>query len=465
MIQNSKRERKSFENYLNQSGSGLTLGLIVTATILAFSAGIMQRTILEGRYTNNSYSSISALNVAEAGLEETISELNHNTTLKGNFKTPSGSWSDDVNGKRIKQTASITNTGGVVVGEYDVSVTNPASNNPIFDVTGYVPNKASFKAKRTVSLTLTQRQAQGCTDNCYRFAALGDIGMDFNNATSDSYDSSKGLYNAVVNGVNNISNKGHIGNNSTANNKFTVASGAVIAGKLFCGYGCADPNTVINSATTNHGGKFQYSEPTPLPSIAQPTGLTTKTDINTGSGATVNISGDGSYSLIKMGSNGTLNFTQNATIYVADLDIYGGASGGTARINVLNNAKVTIYVGNSMSIGSKTIVNENGVPSNFTIKATDTFTGYDSSGIRIYGDGKFYGTVIAKNAGINIGSNTEVFGAIAASKISISGGAKMHFDEKLMPNAGGGSLVYVADNPSTWEYYVSSSTWVEKQSL
>jgi len=120
-------------SYTDQSGQifilaiGILLIVVVTTIVLISSAFT---------YSASSKYSVDALQanqLAEAGIDKAVAALN----------TSAGSYSGDVE----------TTLGS---GSYDVTVTTIDANNKIIQSTGYIPNKANPKTKRTIKIQISK---------------------------------------------------------------------------------------------------------------------------------------------------------------------------------------------------------------------------------------------------------------------------------------------------------------------
>jgi hypothetical protein len=404
-------------NQKKKRGSIIVMSLLVLAGMLIMVASILKMIMGENAHTARSAAMASALNVAEAGVEVAIWELNYNLGAS--------QWTGWSGTDPKTKTASLQKPDGSVVGEYSISVSNPTSMTPIINVIGYVPNHSSTQAERTTRVVLNK--SGGGT---FPMGVFGNDYVDFNSACTDSYDSRLGRYN--VHG--NIGLNGDIGTNATVHDAVYVRSGSTVKGDIFTGPG-SNPNVAIKivSGALVSGQKAAALAPTPFPAISEPVGLTSKPNISLLSSQTTTITGSGRYSRINLGTNAIVTITNDATIYVNDWTMNSGT-----RINILNNARVKIYVGHSMEIGTGAILNEYGDPSRLSVFATDSFTGVATSGILIRSDLQFYGTISANRTSIDLGTGADIFGGIKAKNILMRSSSCVHYDDALSPGSGGG---------------------------
>jgi cytoskeletal protein CcmA (bactofilin family) len=391
-------------------------------------ASILKMIIGENAQTARSAQLAAALNVAEAGVEAAIWELNYNLGAS--------QWTGWGGTDPKTKMAFLKKPNGSIVGEYSISVANPATATAIISVTGYIPNHTSPKSTRKTRVVV--KKLSGGT---FPMGVFGNDYVDFNSACTDSYDSRLGRYN--VNG--NIGLNGDIGTNATVHDSVYVRSGSTVKGDIFVGPG-SNPNVAIKivSGALVSGQKAASSAPTPFPAITEPAGLSSKPNISLLSSQTATITGSGYYSRINLGTNAVVTITNDATIFVNDWTMNSGT-----RINILNNARVKIYVGHSMEIGTGAILNEYGDPSRLSVFATDSFTGVATSGILIRSDVQLYGTISANRTSIDVGTGADIFGGIKAKNILMRSSSCVHYDDALSPGSGGGGANFY--NVYSWQ--------------
>lgn len=421
----------------NKKGAVLVLALVITSSLLILSSGVLQMATGEGTSNNQSTNLASAINVAEAGVESAIWELNYNTG------TPWAGWSGT--DPKTKTEVPLYSTSGEKIGEYDVSIADPTGDDPIIQVTSYVPDNTSpLVKKRTVRVTLASNESPDFN----KAAASKDHLEIQHDVCIDSYDSELGEWNEVLEAgppaVRNVGTEGDVGTNSTTVGDINIAEDVTIAGTAWSGQG-SNPNAVIElmspGTTTITGGVDDSPQNESFDPILPPTGLPVMADISGNASTPQTISSSGEYETIYIGTNGVLNFSTDATIYVKDqLMIREGA-----QIKVLNGAKVTIYIDNDLYFGTDSLVNANtGAknPGNLTIKATDNYVGMATQGILLRDSTQFYGTIESNYAEIIMGTGSDIFGAIKAQDIIIRSTSCIHYDEALNPETPTGTAKF-----------------------
>jgi|GEM_PF-3032854 len=111
-----------------------------------------------------------------------------------------------------------------------------------------------------------------------------------------------------------------------------------------------------------------------------------------------------------------------ATLYVKGSFIVSG----TGYIYLAPDSSLTLYVGGTATISGGGIVNSTGLAKNISIYGLPSCTGLTYSG-----SSSFIGTLNAPEASVTITGGNNLFGAIVANTIAVSGGVVIHFDEAL----------------------------------
>ncbi len=129
---------------MGQKGFILITVTIIMAVLLALGGVHLSMISSEQRLTLRSYRRVSAINLAEAGVELAIWELNY-----GNIHSWSGSPT-----QRTK-TVHSSDLDGLSAGDFTVTAYNPDSANPVIVTTGYTPSMNSpLMEKRRVKVAL-----------------------------------------------------------------------------------------------------------------------------------------------------------------------------------------------------------------------------------------------------------------------------------------------------------------------
>ncbi len=393
----------------NRKGFVLVLSLLTTAILLALVMPYVSRVVTDYGLTSKIYNSTSALNLAEAGVERAIWEIRYNSEIS-NFTIPVSSFQPST---------------GDSMGEYEAMVTLPDSNSATIISHGYVPNKSSYKAKKTVMVTYSFHRAFG-----QAIAGVNSITMS-GQAFTDSYDSRIGAYNALVDGVRNIGQEGDIASN-----------GAITLGS----------NTYVNG-NANPGKDYPFSGTPPVsgsygtlqtPLVVDPIilpnniSLVNNNDsINTGDPP------------IEIFTPGTKNLVLSGTTQIVLPDgIYYFTSitmSGQSSIKVKEAAKVYIYIDGAS--GGKVNVNITGQGIMNIGKPADLIIYYTGSAIKLAGQASFSGAIYAPSATVTMSGQADIYGSIVCGSNVDSGQASVHYDEALAnikPS-------WVADKVTSWQ--------------
>lgn len=266
-------------------------------------------------------------------------------------------------------------------------------------------------------------------------AALGFFGDDLvtveAGATVDSYDSRSGPYTPL-----SASSAGaaQIG----CNGDVTVGGNALSPTKI---YGDARPGpdgllTKSRQATIT-GTTAPFLTAKELPAVEVPS-LPLRSNVSTTllSPAKTLPGGEGSYNELRVGALGKMTIHGPAKLVVGQLQV-----DATGEL-VLNSSggPIELYVTNRLQLAALSKITTPGADSR---GVTLSITAPPASGtaIPLSSTGKFYGTIVAPATGLTVGSAFEVFGALAADRLTISAGARMHFDVALLsPDASEGTL-------------------------
>lgn len=230
------------------------------------------------------------------------------------------------------------------------------------------------------------------------YALIGLSNMTFSgSAFTDSYDASKGVYNAA--------NAHQVGSIAT-NGNIALSNTAKVNGDAR--YGTTGTITVQNTATVT-GMQAPLTNTITYPSVTMPA-AGTYTDL-----------GD-----VNM-SSGTVSI--GAGVYV----IHNLTLSGTAVVNW--TGKTTLYIVNSYNVsGSVQINTYQNLPSNRTLNFLPTCTTATWSGTNVC-----VGDLYAPDTAFTISGGVEMMGRILAKSITNSSSGGMHYDESMpAPNGLGG---------------------------
>lgn len=321
---------------------------------------------------------IIAFNMAEAGVDTAIATLA--TSL-------------DYAGTANYVPKNTTNFEG----GYQIAVTTPNDNANIrmIRVTGYSPSNVST-SRAFEKRTVTAYVQMGAPTSLFEYAVFADSNMKLNGSsvTVDSYDSSKGDYDAAAAG-----SEGDVATNNPADGAIDLVGGALVKGDAVIGPG-GDPLTAVRLSNQVTGTITAALEPK-------------KYDL-----PTVPTSNVIEYGELKINGNQTVNLP-GGIYHMTSIQI----TGSKAMLKPLG--PVQLYVDGTVQIGGKGIATFNNSPPNLIIYSTS------SEGVHINGNGTLYGGIFAPKSFVKNNGNATIYGAVVCEEYHQPGNADVHFDEAL----------------------------------
>lgn len=417
-----------------ERGAIIIVAIIVIVAMLILTTPFLLKLSAQFRTTDKAYKSLTALNLAEAGVERAIWELNF-----GEIMT-SPNWTGG-NTQKTLILDDVRAAGGSAVGDIMVTVIDPTSDYPVVESSGVV----SFVGSTAVTKTVRVLLALGY-ESIFKYAIFGDDGFDMSgNAYTNSYNSTLGSYWSQTPG-----DYGDVGTNATGRWDVVMLNNTVINGDAFTGVE-SDPNQVIrlrNRARIT-GEQKPLDEPFVFPQINVPTGLPFLGNY-TASGHNGVISADAKFSSFTMPSNTTVTIGGGTEADPITLYIDGNfLMNSNTQIVLAEGAWVEVVMGNgTFVLKSNGFINPSGDPKRLAILGTDAF-----KSMTWRSNTEFYGIVIVPKATIQYNSNVHFFGSILSYSLSLNSNAGIYYDEAL----------------GTWKKYgVPSDTyvvtsWQEKQ--
>ena len=406
-------------NYLfspKEKGAALFFSLLIGVVMVGLALPFLFKMNSQFHITEKSYKSLSALNLAEAGVERAIWELNF-----GDIST----WSGNLLERNITL-ASVQTAQGFVMGSIDITVLNPASDYPLVMSKGTVPWRGDLSIEKSLCVSLTHG-----TESFFNFGIFGDEGFDIHgNTYTDSYNSDLGAYDP-----DNAGDSGDIGTNATNLWDVVLLNNTVVNGDATTGYG-SDPEYVIqlkNSADIT-GDMQTLTEPKLLPAYPAPF-LTERGVFSLDNNAEpVTITESGTYTGFTMGANTKVTISGDVTLYVnGDFTM-----NSNSILEILPDSSLELVLGNgTFTQSSNTEVNNlTQDPKNLAIMGTAEF-----KNMIWRANTEFYGVIYTPEATVDFASNGDLYGSIVADYLSIASEAGFHYDESLR----------------TWDKYVSQT--------
>ncbi|MCK4647014.1 MAG: hypothetical protein KAU46_12240 [Candidatus Aminicenantes bacterium] len=426
-----KIRTKNLKRRHEEKGFILFVSIIVMTCMLLLVTPFLFQLSSANRLTQKSCKSSVAISLAEAGIERAIWELNY-----GDIST----WEGDIS-LRTLTISDFQTSGGNVMGDIDIKVTDPEGENPVIESTGKVSLTDSQElVARTTMVSLEEEGPLHLFDHAV-FA--GGEGVDlFSNAKIDSYDSTLGSY-----GGPNVGSNGDVGTNASGSGCIFLAPNAKIYGDAVSGPG-SDPAThiVVGTNAEIFGERQSLSRQKRMPSVAAPVGLSFGGDYYLGGNDSATISESGEYSSFTLDSNAEVTITADVTLYITgDFSMRSNT-----QLEIADGVSVTIYLGGSFEQSSNTSINNlSEDPTKLLVFGTDSFNGE----MEWNSNSDFWGAVYAPKADVNFRSNSDFYGSIVGKSFELASNARFHYDEAL-------SDLSLDVDPENFFYLVKS--WQEK---
>ncbi len=150
---------------------------------------------------------------------------------------------------------------------------------------------------------------------------------------------------------------------------------------------------------------------------------------------------------ISMGGTSILEVVGPVEIVMIDKGV--SVSGG-AKIVIMDGGSLKIYTDKNINISGNGLVNETAVASNLIFYGTNPVAGDQT--IDIGGTAALASLIYAPNANATFSGSMEMFGAVVANNITLSGNPYFHYDEALNDFFGGSEGLKM----SSWREMVSA---------
>ena len=261
---------------------------------------------------------------------------------------------------------------------------------------------------RTVATELSKRKVQLTTLSVFNYAifARDDIFIT-NNTEIDSYDSEAGPY-----GGSNANENGDVGTNGTSSGVINLANGVTIKGHASTGPGGTIANA--NGSTITQG--TSATNDLVLPVIPVPADLT-----SLASSGTLNVLNSDTHALSNQDYRFSNIWVANGSTLTIDGDVRLYVTNSNA-VRIDNNSDIVINEGATLTIyteGSFSVTNNSQINNTKASPTAKDLTIYSShsggSGVNLWNNIDFYGTVYAPNTTVFVSNNGETFGSFRRS--------------------------------------------------
>lgn len=438
----------------SRRGSLLIVAMLLAAGISISLVSYLRLSSTSLRLAQRSFQGVSALNVAETGLEQALYAFNQNLSNGVALNTAWSGWTTDAGAhtakRRFPDSGTFTLASGTS-GHVKVFVQNYDLNG-----TPLVVAKASVSGADGSSAVEKFLEIQLSRRSLWGYGVVGKSSVRMNsNAKVDSWisDSDNNPATAAVaysSGVRR--DRGSVGVVASGDGALTLAANAEIYGTANTGGGSVTTasNVRIQGASSPSNPKV---DPTRIhtdfsftfPAITQPTPASvnnvTSSWTNTMSLPRAGDVADGGVYYYTFASGQSIDLGSNKTITVNSPVVFifqnhqgvsSFAMSSNADLSVMPGQTVAIYTNGNITLNSNNDLNVGNAAQNFVIYGTSatsqTFT-FDSNV-------QLYGCIYAPNAAITLNSNTDIFGSMIGDTVQMDSNSEVHFDESLA-NAGG----------------------------
>jgi len=406
-VTNVRTNEKAGNFYrFRERGSVLAISLLVSVFMAILAIPFITKYASRFRLTGKSFGSLAALNLAEAGLERAIWELNFGDI---------SSWS----GTSAQRTLSISNftaSSGTVIGNISITINEPAGMAPAIESTGTVV----FSGSQNISKTILVVLKGGAPPPLFNFMLFGANGVNIGGgATIDSYDSRLGAY-----GGTNIGNGGNIGTNSIYYGAVNLGNGSIVNGSAMTGADSVPGDVIIQGLGSNiTGEKAALAESKELPSVPVPTGLANRGNVSI-SGTSTTISQSGQYNSLTLANNARVTITSNVTLYVSG----AFTMNNNTEFRINPGCSVTFYFGGGWVLNSNSRINNmNQDPTKLVMYGTDTFTGTKT----FCNTFETYAAMYFPKANVSLANTNAFYGSIIARQFAVGNNMRVHYDAAL----------------------------------
>jgi hypothetical protein len=387
-------------------GAALFFSLLVAVMMLIVVMPFLFSLSTRFRVTEKSFKSMAAANLAEAGIERAIWELNYgNISLwSGNFQT------------RTLSLPNVQAAGGRIAGDIDIEVQNPASDNPLILASGTVPWSEATSFEKRVRV----RMRHGFR-SFFDFGIFTKDGLELQgNAYTDSFNSDDAPYDPAA-----IGTSGDIGTNAGNRWDLVLLNNTIIHGDCMTGYG-SDPSEVVHlrNAAAVTGTIGALDDVKPLPSISPPL-LAPKGAFSVATGVTsATITESGQYSSFTLDSNSKVTISGDVQLFING----NFTMDSNSILEIAPGSTVEIYLGNGIFTQAS-----NSQVNNLTMSAKNLVFLGTSDFHQMYwrANSDFYGAVYVPDARIDYSANADLFGSLVSQYLYLSSNAGLHYDEAL----------------------------------
>ena len=396
------------KDYQKEQGSILVITILLSFLTLLLATPLLTKISGQYRITNKTFRQITAFNLAEAGVERAIWELNHGTIID---------WEGDAESRTL-MISSFQADDGTEVGDISITVLNLQGENPVIESTGRVSHIGSNDIEKSIRVVLEEIEK----DSLFDYGIFGKLGLEMSgNALIDSYDSREGVY-----GGENVRDEGQIGTNATHYSAIFLRNNVEVNADALVGPGALPVDVIVmqNSATIT-GEQTALNEEKIFPSVVPPSNLPLRGDYILEPNNTATISESGIYSSFIFQNNSKISITSDCTLYVmGEFTMLSNT-----QLEIAEGVTLALYLGGTFYQSSNSQINNlSQDPTKVQIYGTETF----NSVMTWESNSSFYGAIYVPDYTVLYNSNAEFYGSIIANYVEIDSNAGLHYDMALI---------------------------------
>jgi len=404
--------------------------VLLLAAIAAAAAGwLLTRASQEVRLATRSYYLVTALNLAEAGVEEAMWAAN-----SAAFTSAHG-WADAAGGGAVVLSRATGLDVAQGAAEIHVRVDAPSSPNPVVTALGVVRLPGQRDLVKQLRVTLARRAVWANA-----IVAKGAVTFNGNNVAIDAYDSLVGPWHATTNRLDqatvattSTSNAGLAVNNADIYGYVATGGGLPVVGPAGSVLGATSPSSPKLDPSRLRTD-FSYNIPDSTAPAGAPIVLADITTTLTLPRVGDTPDANGRY----LYQTGQIDFN-NKTLTIAgpvDLVVISDISigGGSGSITLGATSELRLYAGGNVSLSGDGAVNPTGVSSRLQLYGTRTQAATATLGPQQFslgGNAGFAGLIYAPNADVSLhgGGSSGLFdGALVARNVTLNGNYAFHYD-------------------------------------
>ena len=369
-----------------ERGTVLIVTLVVIVSLLTIAYPSLFKLMTYYKVAEKSHRSLAAVNLAEAGVDRAIWEINFGDINSWIGNSQSRSLTID----------SVTPYGGEGYGSILINVQDPLGANPVIESVGSILYRPPHPIERKIRVVLEERVIP-----FFDYGVFGDESVTV---------------------APNIVIQGDVGTNSTGYGAITIESNSEVYGDVTCGPGAdTEVSLQIEDNSTVYGLQESAEEAKGFPSVTAPDELIYRGDYEI-SHTTETLSEDGRYSDFNINQNSELQISGDVTLHVTG----EFRMGSNTELVILDGGSLTLYISGSVDMDSNCYVyNNNEDPTKLKFYGTDSLTGI----VNFSSNTAFYGSIYLPRADLIISSNIDLYGSAYGKTVELNANVYLAYQE------------------------------------